>query len=204
MTSIASAIAAAASIVAAVMPGLVADAPATPPDPPTVAEHESLVIEHFPTEDGATQFRDDWRNRRSGGRRHQGTDIYAGKGTPIVAVADGFVRSLHSGGKGGYMLRIVHADGWETWYMHLDNDAPGTDDGNGGEGAAYAEGLAVGDLVEAGQVVAYIGDSGNAESGEAHLHFELHHRGNKVNPYPHLADAWDRYLGTLDIGGLAE
>jgi murein DD-endopeptidase MepM/ murein hydrolase activator NlpD len=201
MTSVASVVVAAALAVGAILPELISDAPSSPPEVPTVAEPEGPVIEHFPTRGVATRFRDDWRNRRSGGRRHEGTDIYAGKGTPIVAVADGFIRSMQAGGKGGYMLWIAHADGWETWYMHLDNDTPGSDDGAGGEAAAFAEGIAVGDFVEAGQVVAYVGDSGNAESGEAHLHFELHQRGRKTNPYPHLADAWDRQLMALQVGG---
>lgn len=201
MTSIAPFVVAAAIAVGVALPTLATEGQAPVAQTPTVAEHQSTVIEQFPTRDPAIRFRDDWRNRRSGGRRHQGTDIYADKGTPLVAVADGFVRSMHAGGKGGYMLRIAHADGWETWYMHLDNDTPGSDDGAGGEAAAFAEGIAVGDFVEAGQVVAYVGDSGNAESGEAHLHFELHQRGRKTNPYPHLADAWDRQLMALQVGG---
>ena len=149
----------------------------------------------------STEFRDDWGDRRSGGRRHRGTDVYALKGTPIVAVADGFVQSMHEGGKGGYMLRLIHADGWESWYMHLDNDTAGTDDGQGGDASAYAAGLAPGDFVAAGTVIAYIGDSGNAETGAPHLHFELHHRGRKVNPHPHLLHAWVRYVRTLSLGG---
>ena len=160
-----------------------------------------VIVEHFPIEDVTSQFRDDWRNTRSGGRRHEGTDIYAPKGTAVVAIAHGVVVSMHNGGKGGYMLRIRHSDAWETWYMHLDNDTPGTDDGSAGEHSAYPPDLAVGDVVYAGQLIAYVGDSGNAETGLAHLHFELHNGGRKENPYPQLTHAWDRYLRSLDVAG---
>lgn len=208
MTSFASAVLTAAMIFSAALAPPAARSATTASESPlaigspaaTIARADLIVID-FPIGDAATRFRNDWRNRRSGGRHHEGTDIYAEKGTPIVAVADGFIRSMHSGGKGGYMLRIEHADGWETWFMHLDNDHPGTDDGKGGESAAFAAGLGVGDFVEAGQVVAFVGDSGNAESGEAHVHFELHHRGRKVNPYPQLTAAWDRYQRSLIVAG---
>jgi murein DD-endopeptidase MepM/ murein hydrolase activator NlpD len=199
MTSIASAVVAAALAVSAALSGLAAGS--LPIAAPELTERTPTVIAQFPTSDLATRFRDDWRNRRSGGRPHQGTDIYAGKGTPVVAVADGIIRSMHSRGKGGYMLWIDHAEGWESWYMHLNNDTPGTDDGEAGESAAFAEGLAVGDFVTAGQVVAFVGDSGNAESGDSHLHFELHHRGRRTNPYQLLADAWEQYLRTVEVGG---
>lgn len=167
------------------------------PPPIELPQINEIIIERFPALEVTASFRDDWGNRRSGSRRHQGTDVYASKGAPLVAVADGVVESMHAGGKGGFMLRVTHEDGWETWYMHLDNDTAGTDDGKAGEAAAFAEGIAVGDLVEAGQVVAYLGDSGNAEDGQPHLHFELHHRGKKVNPFPQLAHARVRYLNAL-------
>jgi len=176
--------------------------PVVPGLPPfELPEIDELIVERFPAIDAAAQFRDDWGNRRSGGRRHQGTDIYADKGAPLLAVADGVVVSMQSGGKGGFTLRLSHADGWETWYMHLDNDTTGTDDGKAGELAAFADGLEVGDSVTAGQVVAYMGDSGNAEDGRPQLHFELLRAGQKVNPYPQLAHAWARYLRTLTLAG---
>ena len=76
--------------------------------------------------------------------------------------------------------------------MHLDNDSPGTDDGSGGAAAAYAEGLEVGDRVVPGQVIGYVGDSGNAEWTGSHLHFELHVGGGPVNPYDAVLEAEER------------
>lgn len=208
MTSFASAVLTVALAISAAVAAPAAQSTSRPSESPqaidaavaTIARADLVVID-FPIGDVTTRFRNDWRDRRSGGRRHEGTDIYADKGTPIVAVADGFIRSMHAGGKGGYMLRIEHADDWETWFMHLDNDRPGTDDGGGGESAAFATGLEIGDFVEAGQVVAFVGDSGNAESGDPHVHFELHHLGRKVNPYPQLITAWERYQSSLVVAG---
>lgn len=82
---------------------------------------------------------------------------------------------------------VRHDDDWESWYIHLDNDTPGTDDG---EGRGIAEGLEPGVRVTAGQVIGYVGDSGNAESTPAHVHFELRTPdGVPVNPYEALRAA---------------
>jgi hypothetical protein len=86
-----------------------------------------------------------------------------------------------------------------TWYIHLNNDTPGTDDGAGGPEAAYAPGLAVGDFVAAGDVIGFTGDSGNAESRVAHTHFELQHNDRYLNPYPYLRAAQDRRLRELQL-----
>jgi hypothetical protein len=123
------------------------------------------------------------------------------KGTEVRAVADGVVETLRSGPRSGYYVRLVHEGGWESWYMHLNNDTPGTDDGRGGDEAAYAEGLDVGDVVEAGQVIAYVGDSGNAEWTGPHTHFELHVGGRAVNPYAYLVAAEERSAELLEIMG---
>ncbi len=125
---------------------------------------------------------------RSGGRHHEGVDILAPKLTPVVAVADGTVRWLY-GTRGGNCcdLAIVHDDGWRSRYIHLNNDTPGTDDG---EGYGIARGIRVGARVRAGQVIGYVGDSGNAENTVPHLHFELRRPdGTAVDPYPSLVAA---------------
>ena len=116
----------------------------------------------------------------------------APKQTVVMAVAGGVVETLDTASGAGYYVRLVHPGGWETWYMHLDNDSPGTDDGSGGAATAYAEGLDVGDRVVAGQVIGYVGDSGNAEWTGSHLHFELHIGGGPVNPYDAVVEAEER------------
>lgn len=169
----------------------VAVAAALIPLSPAQADGEPTLT-CFPLAPAEMRYDNTWGSARSGGRRHQGTDIMAPKGTVVMAVADGVVETLDTASGAGFYVRLVHHGGWETWYMHLDNDTPGTDDGRGGESTAYAPGLAVGDEVVAGQIIGYVGDSGNAEWTGPHLHFELHIGGGPTNPYPALVEADER------------
>lgn len=153
----------------------------------------------FPHAPAETVYHNTWGAARSGGRNHKGTDIMSPKGTEVRAVADGVVKTMKSGPRSGYYIRLVHEGGFETWYMHLNNDRPGTDDGQGGADTAYASGLEVGDPVRAGEVIGYVGDSGNAEWTGSHTHFELHIGGRAVNPYPYLVDADQRSTELLDV-----
>jgi peptidoglycan hydrolase-like protein with peptidoglycan-binding domain len=123
---------------------------------------------------------------RDGCRRtHEGVDILAPKMTPVYAAADATVWWL---GSNCCSVFLQHDDGWQTWYIHLNNDTPGTDDGLGW---GIAEGIVPGARVTAGQVIGWVGDSGNAENTAPHLHFELHAPGGiKVDPYPSLALAY--------------
>ncbi len=166
---------------------------------PSASATEDFRFVYFPHEDVGSEFHDDWGDARSGGRRHQGTDIFATKHSPVVAVADGFVTSIGESARAGYYVRIAHQDGWESWYMHLNNDTPGSDDGAGGPDAAFASGLEEGMYVPAGTVLGFVGDSGNAEGASSHTHFELHNGVRGVNPYPYLADAHARWLRVLDL-----
>jgi len=163
------------------------------------AAEEDFVFVYFPHEDVESQFHNDWGDPRSGGRRHQGNDIFGAKHSPVVAVADGFVTAIGESNRSGYYVRLVHRDGWETWYMHLNNDSPGSDDGTGGPEGAFAPGLEEGMFVAAGTVIGYVGDSGNAERGSSHTHFELHAGRRAVNPYPYLSDAHERWLRVLEL-----
>lgn len=165
---------------------------------PPAAAAEDLLL-RFPQLDEDTEFVNSWGYSRSGGRRHQGTDLMGSKMSPVVAVLDGVIDTMRKGGISGYYIVIDHGDDVSSWYMHLNNDTPGTDDRLGGAEYAFAEGLAVGDFVEAGQTIGYVGDSGNAEWTGAHTHFELHIDGRAVNPYPYLKDAWERWLLELAI-----
>jgi len=164
-------------------------------------EGEMVLV--FP-QDGETRFDNTWGAPRPGGRRHQGTDLMADKMTPVLAAADGVVISVGDSPRAGRNIRIRHAGGWETWYLHLNNDNPGTDDGHADWSLSFAEGLDSGSLVRAGQVIGYVGDSGNAENSGSHTHFELHSPSGRVNPYPFLEDAYVRYQAVLEERRITE
>jgi len=134
---------------------------------------------------GPVSYTDSWGAPRSGGRTHKGTDIFAAKGTPIVAVAPGTVIGAGvSDGTAGIYVKIQHGDGDVSVYLHLDNDTPGTDDG---KVVGIANGIDEGVTVNTETIIGYVGDSGNAETTPPHLHFEYRPDGsNSVNPFPLL------------------
>lgn len=151
-----------------------------------------LKLSVFPVGTSRVNFWDSWGARRSGGRRHQGIDIMSVRGEPALAVADGTVVAMDYHPMSGYFIRIDHGSGWTSTYMHLNNDTLGTDDGAGGTWTAFYPTLTVGAKVAAGDVIGYVGDSGNAEGTAPHIHFELKHDRAKTNPYPFLRDVWNR------------
>ena len=126
---------------------------------------------------------------RDGGRRsHMGVDIAAPQMTPVVAVADGMVSRINiDSGTAGTYIALDHDDDWSSWYLHLNNDHYGTDDGRG---IGVRPDLEAGDRVTAGEVIGWVGDSGNAETTEPHLHFEVHlPSGEPIDPYDSLLAA---------------
>lgn len=133
-------------------------------------------------------FSNDWGALRAASPAgHQGTDIFALKGTPLVAVTNGTIGDQFGPQNiGGFRLHLIGDDGVDYYYAHLNNDTPGTDDGQGGAQTAYAPGIAPGVRVAAGQVIGYVGDSGDAEPTPPHLHFGITINGEWVNPYPTL------------------
>jgi hypothetical protein len=111
-------------------------------------------------------------DRDGGERHHKGNDISAPKLTPVVAVADGVVMSVTQevGTVDCCWISLRHNDGWQSYYIHLNNDHWGTDDGLGfGVRVDLDEGMEVAE----GEVIGWVGDSGNAEESVDHLHFEL-------------------------------
>lgn len=127
--------------------------------------------------------------RDGGARRHAGIDLGAPKLTPVLAVSDGTVLEIKQvvGTEDCCSIKIRHDDGWYSVYIHLNNDLHLTDDGMG---IGARPDLKVGDAVVAGQVIGWIGDSGNAEDSVNHLHFELRTRqGVAVDPAASLRQA---------------
>lgn len=154
--------------------------------------HEPPFVIRFPQETVATQFGNSFGAHRSGGRRHQGNDLMAPKMTEVYAIADGVVDTVGKGRSAGRYLIINHEGGWSSSYMHLNNDVPGTDNGKAAELQTFASGIEEGALLHAGDLIGYVGDSGNAEWTGSHTHFELRFEGKAVDPYDLLQDAWWR------------
>lgn len=157
----------------------------------------------FPISGKHQPFGDSFGDPRSGGRTHEGIDILADKMTPLVSVVDGTVTFAPvSEPYWGYALHIRGDDGWDYRYLHINNDTPGTDDDGGGFQYAFAPGIKQGVRVTRGQLVSYVGDSGNAEWVVSHLHFEIHQpsgwSGAAINPYPSLLAALNGSVTRID------
>lgn len=146
----------------------------------------------FPQETSKTTFGSSYGDYRSGGRRHKGNDLLAPRMTEVYAVADGVVIHIGTSRLSGRNLRIEHSDGWTSHYVHLNNDNPGTDDGDAPWSLTVAPGVEVGTEVEQGQLVGWVGDSGNAERTTPHTHFELRKDDRAINPYDILQEAYER------------
>jgi hypothetical protein len=158
--------------------------------PVDAAEGKTVYRMVFPLL-GEHTLTDSFGDPRGRGRKHAGVDILADRMTPVVAVADGTVRWIHNvPGDDCCDVALEHDDGWRSRYIHLNNDTPGTDDGRA---VGIAPGLREGSRVAAGQLVGWVGDSGNAEATVPHLHFELRRaNGTPVDPLPSLKAALTR------------
>ncbi len=128
---------------------------------------------------------DTWGAPRGGGRLHEGVDMMGPKGTPLLAAASGVITWFrHDNARGNY-LELTGDDGWVYHYSHMNNDTPGTDDGANLFEFAFAPGMDRGVRVTAGQLIGFMGDSGNAEYAGSHLHFEIETPdGLAINPTP--------------------
>jgi hypothetical protein len=153
---------------------------------PAAAAERSIL---FPVLGGG-KYVNDFNSSRSGGPHHA-TDIMAPKLTPLVAAVDGTITYVgYPQPTWGYMVQITDVNGYEYNYLHINNDNPGTDDGNGGAMHAYAADIRKGNPVIKGQLIGWVGDSGNAESTAPHLHFEIYRPdGSAVDPYTVLIEA---------------
>ncbi|MBI2709818.1 MAG: DUF4214 domain-containing protein [Actinobacteria bacterium] len=124
----------------------------------------------YPVIGGGTRLRNYGDDR--GDHIHAGEDILGKKLQKLVAVTSGTVVRVKYATDGNYVY-IQGDDGWIYGYLHINNDTPGTDDGKNPAQWAFGPGIVVGARVSRGQLVAYMGDSGNAESVGAMVHFEI-------------------------------
>jgi len=118
------------------------------------------------------RFVDSWGNARSGGRRHQGIDIFASKDTPVLSTTSGVVMRVGTNSLGGQVVWILGPGLERHYYAHLNR---------------YGV-FRAGDRVEAGDVIGYAGNTGNARGGPVHLHYGVYRNGAALNPYPRLAN----------------
>lgn len=176
---------AATPVATAIQPAQQPLAAVTQPEgaPVTLQDHALLTV---PVEGvQRSKITDTWGQSRANGQRtHQGTDIMAPGGTPVIAAAPGTVEKLfYSNGGGGITLYERSPDRlWQYYYAHLQGYAPGVHEGQ---------------IVEAGELLGFVGDTGNAGTGNFHLHFGVSRmtptdgwwQGLPVNPYPLLAGA---------------
>lgn len=124
---------------------------------------------------------------------HQANDLMSAKRSPVVAVEPGRVVKYTASRSAGCMLYLYGRSGTQYMYIHLNNDKTLRNDNRGGckNGIAYAPGLQSNQQVQAGQLIAYIGDSGDANGIASHVHFELHPNGGRaVSPYNRLRGAF--------------
>jgi murein DD-endopeptidase MepM/ murein hydrolase activator NlpD len=122
--------------------------------------------------DGEFWYSDDFGAPRAVGGGHTGNDVFARKGTPVVAVQAGTVEELRYRSLGGNSFHLVNDAGDYFYYAHL---------------LRYAAGVGNGSVVAAGQILGYVGNTGNAITTPPHLHFEIHPgAGGPIDPFPYL------------------
>src|SRR5256885_4651483 len=119
------------------------------------------------------QIADTWHVPRSGDRLHEGQDIFAKRGTPVLSATDGYIVRIGENNLGGQTVSVIGAAGRIYYYAHLDS---------------YAPNIATGDHVTTQTVLGYVGSTGNAASGPTHLHFGVYAREGALNPLPLLSD----------------
>jgi murein DD-endopeptidase MepM/ murein hydrolase activator NlpD len=143
---------------------------------PVPVSAAGIAFEVFPVQ-GRCYFGDTWHAPRGGGRTHLGVDIIANQGNLLYAVVDGVISKQYwdqPGSRSGNGVRLMQPNGTYFTYLHLLDVAPG---------------IKVGSKMKAGQVIGFVGSTGN--SATPHLHLEIHPNGGAaINPYP-IAKAAD-------------
>ena len=116
---------------------------------------------------------DTWQAPRGVGRRHEGQDIFAPRGTPVLSATNGYVLKIGENNLGGQTVSVISAGGRVYYYAHLDR---------------YAKGINEGDRVTTRTVLGYVGTTGNAQGTPPHLHFGVYTVTGAINPLPLLND----------------
>jgi hypothetical protein len=140
---------------------------------------------------GNVTYTNDFGDPRPGGS-HEGNDIMSRRHQPAIAFEGGRVQKHVGSSIGTCMLYLYGKSGMTYVYIHLNNDLGPTNDNDGGcrNGVSWPKGLHNGDFVRRGQLVGFVGDSGDANGIQPHLHFEIRTPGGRaINPYSHLRDA---------------
>lgn len=128
----------------------------------------------MPLEDvSKRQIADTWHASRGTDRLHEGQDIFAPKGTPVLSATSGYVFNIGENKLGGQTVSVVGAGGRVYYYAHLD---------------AYGPGLEEGDWVTTRTVLGFVGTTGNAQGTPPHLHFGVYTMSGAINPLPLLSD----------------
>ena len=119
------------------------------------------------------EIADTWQAARGDGRKHEGQDIFAPRGTPILSATSGYVYNVGENNLGGQTVSVISKGGRVYYYAHLDS---------------YARGIKIGDRVTTRTVLGYVGTTGNAQGTPPHLHFGVYTSSGAINPLPMLTD----------------
>ncbi len=120
---------------------------------------------------GTKQLRDTWGASRSEGRSHQGIDIFAACGRPVQSATRGVIVRVGENKLGGQIVGVFGPGASFHYYAHL---------------SRFAD-VSMGDEVEVGDLLGYVGNTGNAQGTPCHLHYGIYKGGKAQNPYPLLA-----------------
>ena len=124
------------------------------------------------TEVSKKQIANTWHAPR-GDRQHEGQDIFAPRGTPVLSATEGYIVNIGENNLGGQTVSVIGAGGRTYYYAHLDSYAPNINEG---------------DYVTRQTLLGYVGTTGNANGTPPHLHFGVYAPGGAMNPLPLLAD----------------
>ena len=128
----------------------------------------------MPLEDvSKRQIADTWQAPRGDGRRHEGQDIFATRGTPILSATNGYILKIGENLLGGQTVSVIGKGGRIYYYAHLDS---------------YARNIHERDRVTTRTVLGYVGTTGNAQGTPPHLHFGVYTATGAINPLPLLTD----------------